>query len=58
MKYLHLQLYHMQVISLALKRPATRVDPGGNAMRGAPNSLTLVETAFRAAMRGLPRREQ
>jgi hypothetical protein len=44
MQYLHLQLYCMQVISPVLKRPATKVDPGGKRVRGAP-------TSFRAAMR-------
>jgi hypothetical protein len=51
MQYLHLQLYCMQVISPVLKRPATKVDPGGKRVRGAPTSSTAVETAFRAAMR-------
>src|ERR1700738_1077966 len=33
MQCLHLQLYHMQVISGVSKRPATRVDPGGKRER-------------------------
>jgi hypothetical protein len=46
MQYLHLQLYCMQVISPVLKRPATKVDPGGKRVRGASTSSTAVETAF------------
>jgi hypothetical protein len=46
----------MQVISLVLKRPATRVDPGGKRVRG--NHLTPVEAATGTpAGVGMPRGE-